>query len=301
MPRHDQIQLSSGAGDVIIHYWVYGSSPADNAPGPNDNDSRPGNATGRTIVMIHGFRGDHHGMQLIAEALPGYRVIVPDLPGFGHSDLWPTGHGLDGFVEFLAAFIDRLDLPEPPVLLGHSFGSIVCAAFAATFHEACSRLILVNPISSPALNGPRALATKFTIGYYRISAALPEALGLRLLRNRAIVRLMSIAMSKTRNPELRQYIHAQHDAHFSSFADRTALLDSFRTSVSHTAADRAAQIRTPTLVVAADRDDISTLNDQQHLHDLIPGSELVIVSGVGHLIHYEAPALAATLIEEFLA
>jgi pimeloyl-ACP methyl ester carboxylesterase len=32
--------------------------------------------------MIHGFRGDHHGLQLFADALPEYRVIIPDLPGF---------------------------------------------------------------------------------------------------------------------------------------------------------------------------------------------------------------------------
>ncbi|GAB3570610.1 hypothetical protein GCM10027344_36590 [Spelaeicoccus albus] len=281
------MQLTSGAGDVSIHYWTYGVEAGD--------------APASTIVMIHGFRGDHHGMQLIAEALPGHRVIVPDLPGFGLSGLWPAGHGLDGFTDFLSAFIDHLKLPEPPVLLGHSFGSIICAEFAATFHDATSHLVLINPISSPALQGPRAAATKLTIGYYRASAALPEPLGLRLLRNRAVVRLMSVAMAKTRNPELRQYIHAQHDAHFSSFADRTALLDAFRTSVSHTAADRADEIRTPTLVLAADRDDISPLTDQQRLHDRIHGSEFVVVAGVGHLIHYEAPALAATIIEEFLA
>lgn len=287
MPRHDEIQLSTDGGKVSIHYWTYGAEEIEMSTS--------------TIVMVHGFRGDHHGMQLVAEALPGYRVIVPDLPGFGLSDAWPDGHSLECFVDFLSSFIDHLDLPSPPALLGHSFGSIVCAEYAATFHSAISDLILINPISSPALRGPRAVATKLTIGYYKAAAALPEKVGLRLLRSPVIVRVMSLAMAKTHDPELRQYIHAQHDAHFSSFADRTALLDSFTTSVSHTASDRAGEIRSPTLIIAADRDDISTLADQQRLHDRIGGSQLVVVAGVGHLIHYEAPALAATLIEEFLA
>ena len=36
-----------------------------------------------TIVLVHGFRGDHHGLEPVVAKLPGYRFIAPDLPGFG--------------------------------------------------------------------------------------------------------------------------------------------------------------------------------------------------------------------------
>lgn len=290
MPRHDEIDLTVAGGTASIHYWTY---HADAARGPSNAP--------RTIVMIHGFRGDHHGMQLIAEALSGRRVVVPDLPGFGLSEPWPGGHHLDGFTDFLHTFLRRLDLPAPPVIVGHSFGSIICAEFAARYPALLEELVLINPISAPALSGPRRLATKVTLGYYRAAAALPDRLGLRLLRSPTIVRMMSMAMAKTREPNLRRYIHSQHDAHFSSFTDRRALLETFSTSVRHTAADRAGDIRAPTLIIAGGRDDISTSADQECLAGSIPRAELTVVGRAGHLIHYEAPALAAAVIEEFLA
>ena len=39
----------------------------------------------RTILVIHGFRGDHHGLLRVADQLSEMRLIMPDLPGFGSS------------------------------------------------------------------------------------------------------------------------------------------------------------------------------------------------------------------------
>ena len=39
----------------------------------------------RTILVVHGFRGDHHGLLRVADQLPDMRLIMPDLPGFGRS------------------------------------------------------------------------------------------------------------------------------------------------------------------------------------------------------------------------
>ena len=48
----------------------------------------PGTA-GPAIFMVHGFRGDHHGLLRLVEALPNNRVILPDLPGFGQGAVLP--------------------------------------------------------------------------------------------------------------------------------------------------------------------------------------------------------------------
>src|SRR5665811_1543877 len=70
------------------------------------------------IVMIHGFRGTHHGLELIAKQLDGYRVIVPDLPGFGESKPLENEHSLKNYVTWLGKFINNLNLSTPPILLG---------------------------------------------------------------------------------------------------------------------------------------------------------------------------------------
>ena len=41
------------------------------------------------MVMVHGFRGDHHGLALLADCLPDTEVYLPELPGFGHSPAFP--------------------------------------------------------------------------------------------------------------------------------------------------------------------------------------------------------------------
>ncbi|MBN9182465.1 MAG: alpha/beta fold hydrolase, partial [Microbacterium sp.] len=121
------------------------------------------------------------------------------------------------------------------------------------------------------------------------------------LRNRVIVRAMSVSMAKTRDPELRRFVHDQHDTYFSRFADRDVLHDAFVTSVSHDVRESARSISQPVLLVAAQRDDITPIEKERELARLFPRAELVEIADVGHLIHYETPAPAAAAIRRFLA
>jgi pimeloyl-ACP methyl ester carboxylesterase len=270
-------------------YWVYG--PAD---------------ASTTIVAVHGFRGDHHGLEPVVAQLPGIRFISPDLPGFGESTPLTDGaHDIAGYRRWLTAFIAALRLGNDFVLLGHSFGSIIASAAMADELPAAglepSKLVLVNPIAAPALAGPRGVLTRLAVLYYRLGAVLPERLGFGLLRNRLIVRVMSMAMAKTHEKPLRRWIHAEHDRYFSGFADRRTVLEAFRASVGNDVSHFAAGIRVPTLLVAADRDDITDVAAQHRLAKRFPDARLVVLSDVGHLIHYEKPAEAAEAILGFLA
>ncbi len=264
-------------GDRTTHYWVYGPDDADD-----------------TVLAIHGFRGDHHGLETIAAHLQGVRVIVPDLPGFGVSDPLATSD-IDSYVGWLTGFHRALGLGDDTVVLGHSFGSIVVAATVAAGLRT-RLLVLVNPIAAPALQGPRAVATGVAIGYYRAGAVLPKPLGLALLRNPAIVRVMSVAMLKSHDRDLRRWVHDQHDRYFSAFSDRTTVLEAFRTSVSHDVSEYADRIDVPVLMIAAEHDDITAVPEQQALAARLADAELVVVPGVGHLVHYETPAAAASAV-----
>jgi pimeloyl-ACP methyl ester carboxylesterase len=257
---------------------------------------------GGTIVAVHGFRGDHHGLERVVAALPGRRVVMPDLPGFGASDAFrDRAHDIDGYARWLGEFVAAVAPADPVTLLGHSFGSIVVAAALAAGTVPASDAVLVNPIGAPALSGPKAIGTAAAVFYYWLGRALPERAGNALLRNRLIVRGMSIAMATTRDPQLRRWIHAQHDAYFSLFADRSSLLESFRASVSHDVSEYAARVRVPVLLIAAAQDQITPLADERRLATLFPDARLEVIDGVGHLIHYEKAAEAARLIEAFVA
>lgn len=269
--------------DATVKYWRYHA------------DARP------TVIMVHGFRGDHHGLEYIARALPNVRVIIPDLPGYGSSGPFMTReHTVENYVQFLKAFIESLDLPMPPLVLGHSFGSVIAAAFAAEFPQAVDKLILINPIAAPPHKGKRALLSKLAQSYYWASGALPERAGRALLNNRGIVLAMSSVMSKSRDKALRARAHSNHLAHFGSFASRRVVLESYQASISKDVSHYAERISTPTLLIAGKLDDIAPVAHQERLQTTLPHGRLMILDGVGHLVHYEAPERAAASIEEFI-
>ena len=266
----------------VTAYWVYG--PADAAV---------------TVVAVHGFRGEHHGLEPVVAHLPSVRVISPDLPGFGETAPVPgRRHDLDLYAEWLREFAAAV--APGAVILGHSFGSIVVAA-AVAGGLATPRVILVNPIGAPALEGPRGVLTRLAVFYYWAGAKLPKRLGDALLRNGLIVRVMSVSMAKTKDPGIRRFVHDQHDTYFSRFADRDVLHDAFVASVSNDVRAFAPRIGQPTLLVAAQRDDITPIEAERRLATMFSDAELVEIPDVGHLIHYETPAPAADAITRFLA
>ena len=263
-------------------YWTYGPDEAET-----------------TVVVVHGFRGEHHGLEPVVAHLPDVRIVSPDLPGFGETAPLPgRRHDIGGYAEWLTAFAGAV--APGAVILGHSFGSIVVAAAVAGGLET-PRVILVNPIGAPALEGPRGILTRLAVFYYWAGARLPQRLGEGLLRNPAIVRVMSVSMAKTHDSELRRFIHDQHDTYFSRFADRDVLRDAFVASVSNDVRAFAPRITQPTLLVAAQKDDITPIEAERHLATLFPSTELVEIPDVGHLIHYETPEPAAAAIRRFLA
>lgn len=280
----DRVAVEQREIDVLggtTAFWDYG---------PRDAET--------TIVAVHGFRGEHHGLEPVVAHLPGIRFVMPDLPGFGETPPLPgRTHDLEAYADWLCAFASAV--APGAYVLGHSFGSIVASAAVAR-GLAAPRLILVNPIGAPALEGPKGLLTRLAVFYYWAGARLPRRVGEWLLRNRLIVRAMSVSMAKTRERDLRRFVHDQHDTYFSRFADRDVLRDAFVTSVSHDVREFAPRIVQPTLLVAAQKDDITPIEAERVLQTMFPDAELVEIPDVGHLIHYETPAPAAEAIRRFL-
>ena len=262
--------------------WVYGAADADT-----------------TVVMVHGFRGDHHGLEPIVAQLPGYRTVLADLPGFGESTPLAKASDIDGYSEWLVDLVAAVRGPGRTVVLGHSFGSIVVSAALERGLDA-DDIVLVNPIAAPALSGPRGILTRLAVFYYWASAQLPERAGFVLVKSPIVTRIMSVTMAKTRSKPLRRWIHNQHDRYFSAFSNRDVVLDAFRASISHDVSQYAGANHTRTLLIAGDRDDITPVAAQHRLQQSIAGARLVVLAGVGHLVHYERPAEVAAAITDFL-
>jgi pimeloyl-ACP methyl ester carboxylesterase len=263
-----------------VRYWEYGT---------------PGTAP--TIVVVHGYRGDHHGLEPVVDLLPDFHIVSPDLPGFGDSTpMTDAGHSIAGYGEWLRAFVEALGLASDPVLLGHSFGSIVVAHAVADGLPARA-VILINPIADDPSKVTGIGATRF---YYAVARRLPERAARAWLANPLVVQGMSVTLAKTRDRELRRFIHGQHHAYFSRFGSRASIVEGFDASLSTTVAAVAARIEQPVLLVAGERDEVAPLAGQFELLEAFPDARLDVIPGVGHLIHYETPAAAAHAIRAFM-
>jgi len=265
------------------HYWTYG--PDDAAV---------------TVLVVHGYRGDHHGLEPMVAQFTGIRFVMPDLPGFGASTpLEGRKHDVDGYATWLAAFTEALGLHDA-ILLGHSFGSIVSSAAVASGLVTPPKLVLINPIAASALQGPSGILTRGAIGYYRLALALPERVGFWMLGNWALVQGISVTMAESKDPVIRRFVHDQHHTYFSRYASRQTVVEGFDASVSHDVSEFADGITMPTLLVGAIKDPITSPKQVEQLHQRIPGSQLRMIADVGHLVHYETPRAAAEAILPFL-
>lgn len=270
--------------DTATRYWFY---PATNRQA-------------RTLVFIHGYRGNHHGLEAIAGALPDFNIVIPDLPGFGKSAPFAGDLTVASYVEWLADFIELIGAQAhsaaKPVLVGHSFGSIISAAFAAD-HDSISHLVLINPVSAPALEGPKAALTQLVRLMFWLSGVLPLKTGLRILKSWPMVRGMSIVMTKSWNRDLRSWVHQQHDQNFNDFANRKVAIDGYSASISHNVGEYAPEFKVPTTLIIGSKDDITSVKQQEAMAATIPVEwTLTNLHGVGHLTHYEKPFEVAAAI-----
>jgi len=255
----------------------------------------------RALIFIHGYRGNHHGLEAIAGAIENSDIYIPDLPGFGESEAFENDHNIEHYAGWLNSFIVGLKLKQKPHLLGHSFGSIVVSAYASSF-DGIKTLILENPVASPALKGPKAIMTGIAKGFFWLAGSLPESAGDSILKSWPMVRGMSIVMTKSRLGELRRWVHQQHDENFNDYANRRVALEGYAASISNCVSDFVDRFKVPVLMLIGERDDITSIAQQQKLFDRlpIPGSDLKTYAKVGHLTHYEIPENIGQAIEQWV-
>jgi pimeloyl-ACP methyl ester carboxylesterase len=106
-----------------------------------------GTANGRTVVLLHGknFDSSYWSGPIAALTGAGFRVVVPDQIGFNKSSKPDLEYSFDLLAQNTARLLDTLDIRDVDVL-GHSTGGMLAVRLARTYAERVKRLVLEDPI-----------------------------------------------------------------------------------------------------------------------------------------------------------
>lgn len=270
---------------VTVQYWTF----HDDAP--------------TTMVLVHGFTGSHEGFQYIIPLLPQIRFIVPDLPGFGQSDLMPREQWtIDSLAALANEFVEILQLPTPPHILGHSMGGLVVSSMVSQAPDLYAHdMILISPVPTPIrANDARRGGAVLGALQYKLGHTAGKV-GEKLVKSRTISRGLTWTLLHTTDKELRKAIY---DHHFQNL-DYISSIDFYSKlytdinrhgSIDYTPALRSKRV----LLLAGDKDTVAPLKEIRVFAEAIRPDTFIVVPHVGHLIHYEKAAEAAEAITAFL-
>lgn len=236
------------------------------------------------ILLLHGLRGNHLGLQDVAKRLEkaGYEVYSPDLPPAGGQDL--KSYTAYNYAKFVADYILKLKL-DHPVLIGHSLGSIIAAATAKNFPELINdRLIFLSPISNKPAKFYASL-TPFT------SVAPNKAIGY------ASTKYMFIPESGADFDKILKTTYLCG----ADYTSKKSVYAAAKFSANHSIADYlTGNSRFKITMISGETDRLIPRKETDALAHRL-GAETIYLKNAGHLINYEAPAALSKAILESLA
>lgn len=250
------------------------------------------------ILFIHGLGGSWRvWLENIVPMARDRRVIALDLPGFGTSPHRPELLRFDSYAEVVRDFCHLLELP-PVVAIGNSFGGWICAEVARTSPNRVAALVLVDAAGIPPtrVEGIKALATlRMADRFVPWSCRNRE----RLMR-RPATRRRVLAFAITRGDLLRPdlALHLLPEQHSPAF--RPILETAFRTW-NAAWCDSLQSVTAPTLIVWGELDRQLPLRHAAQWARHIPGAQVEVIGGAGHLPMVERPEVFHDYVSRFLA
>jgi pimeloyl-ACP methyl ester carboxylesterase len=263
------------AGGVRLHYVRSGDGPP--------------------VVYVHGAKGSVYDCLLsvgprLAES---YDVVVFDRPGCGFSPR-PTGreNSLGAQATALRAATATLGL-ERPILFGHSLGAAVALAWALDDPGGVAAVVTVAGYVIP-LGGPppwvhAILSSRTTVA---VTGGLARSRLGRPLVDAALGRAFAPGRPPDEYARLAPALALEPHNLSGDGTDRRAAEAGLRELQG-----RYASLAAPLVIVVGDADHVVPAENSRTLHGLVPGSELVVVPGAGHLPQFTHPEAVASAVD----
>ncbi len=247
-----------------------------------------GGERGHPLLLVHGFPLSHKMWQPQFDFFVDHcRVIVPDLRGFGGTNVTSGGVTMEQMADDLNGLLDALAIQEKVIFCGLSMGGYIGWQFWRKYRERVAAMIICDsravPDSAEAAEGRRKLA------------ALTLSEGPGAVENVMLPKLLAPATFELQ-PKL---VDRVREMIRSNSADGIAsALEGLATRAD--ARSILPTINVPSLVIVGEHDSISNVEEMRGMADAIPDAAWVEVPGAGHLSNLENPTVVNEAIAEFI-
>ncbi|MDE1727014.1 MAG: alpha/beta hydrolase [Thaumarchaeota archaeon] len=236
----------------------------------------------KTIILLHGLGGSaERWLKVIPILSPRYRVIAPDMIGFGHSDKPSEDYTIEFFGKFLTAFINTLGL-KTVILVGTSLGGQI-AAKCASSNDMIEKLVLVAP--SGAMKQSTA-----AVDAYMMAALYP---------NHASAKTAFEMMSNSGTVD--EFTVFDFVKRMSAPNAKLAFISSVLGIKNSKIEDSLEKIMVPTLLVWGKEDRVIPIEHANQFVTSIKNCQFLELNDCGHLPHVEKPELFSDSVLEFLS
>ncbi|HKW48753.1 MAG TPA: alpha/beta hydrolase, partial [Gemmatimonadaceae bacterium] len=240
--------------------------------------------SGQPLLLVHGLMVTGHMFAKVAEPFAKrHRVIMPDLRGHGRSRTLPPPHTVAQLAADLARLLDRLGI-ESTAVLGYSQGGAVAQQFAIDYPERCTRLVL-GCTYAYNMSSPRERLEGRVVPYL-----------LRLLGMQRFAKLIFAVGFKNAPNIPRDWL-----VELMANQDQATMMTAWKEAMAFDSRPRLAQIKCPTLIIAAANDEAVPFHHAKMLHEGVAESQLVVVPNASHALIWTHPEALVRQTEDFLA
>lgn len=254
--------------------------------------------SGPPLVLFHGaayLHGDMSKGPLGARLRRRYRCISFDRPGHGYSSEYPFHMAPQHQADLLREAVRRLGI-QRPILMGHSFGGAVALAYAARYPDEVAGVVTLAPQAFPK-------ATAATVGF----GLLGLLQGLPVLNRTISPVLGRMGMGKVIEEAFRpqkvprSFLAATPAGLLARPVQIRSTSQEILTDLPSMAAlpRQYRLIRAPMATIAGTGDIVLDAHDQaERLARTVPGTQLHLLPGLGHMLHYFAPDAVMSALDE---
>jgi len=243
--------------------------------------------SGPELLLLHGYPFNRSLWAEQVKALSGtFRVITPDLRGFGESEFSEDVSTMNRMAQDVARLMDALEISNATVG-GLSMGGYVVFTFYKQFASRVRGLVLADTRPQADTEEAKQVRTQqseqiLASGMAGVTdAMLPKLLTPETVTKRPeVVKQLRDMMLKTKPGGASAALRGM-----AAREDHTALLP---------------QISVPTLILVGREDPITPLQDSEKMHDKIAGSRLVVIENASHVSNIEQSAIFNTELSSFL-